>query len=82
MILWFENSIGQRRVIFNPATVKEMWRDIKTFLEERNYKSYYSRINFGEDEWVIDVGSWSEFFIVTDFNEKDLVDIKGGHNDE
>jgi len=80
MLLYFENSKGQRRLISNPTTVSDMWKDINSFLDEHNYKSKYSRINFGETEWVIDVGSHSEFFIIKDFDEEDLNEIKGGYN--
>ena len=78
MLLYFENSKGQRRLISNPTTVSDMWKDINNFLIDHNYKSYYSRINFGKDEWVIDVSSWSEFFIVKDFDEEDLNEIRKG----
>lgn len=80
MLLYFENSRGQRRLISNPTTVKDMWKDINDFAQEHNYKIPYSRINFGETEWEIDVGSWTEFFIVKDFDEEDLNEIKGGYN--
>lgn len=80
MLLYFENSKGQRRLITNPTTVSDMWKDINNFLFEHNFKSHYARINFGKDEWVIDVGSWTEFFIVKDFDEEDLNEIKGGYN--
>lgn len=80
MILYFENSKGIRRVISNPPNIRDMWKDINYFLDEHNFKSYYSRINFGKDEWVIDVGSHSEFFIIRDFEEEDLNDIKGGNS--
>ena len=78
MILYFENKRGQRRVISNPPTVKDMWKDIDYFLKEHNYISPYSRIDFGEKEWVIDVGSHSEFFIVKDFNDEDYNDVFKG----
>lgn len=41
-----------------------------------NFKSYYRRINgphiteSGLNKWNIDVGSWSEFFIITELNEE------------
>lgn len=82
MKLYFENSKRKRRLIANPTSKKEIWDAILQFLEEHNYKSYYQRINFGENEWVIDVGSWTEFFIVTEFTDKDVSDIYGRTNDE
>lgn len=78
MLLYFEDSKGQRRLMSNPTTVSDMWKDINSFLDEHNYKSKYSRINFGETEWVIDVGSHTECFIVKDFDEEDLNEIRKG----
>lgn len=78
MLLYFENSKGQRRLISNPTTVSDMWKDINNFLDEHDYKPKYSRINFGETEWEIDVGSHTEGFIVKDFDEEDLNEIRKG----
>lgn len=78
MLLYFENSKGQRRLISNPTTVSDMWKDINNFLFDHNYKAPYARINFGETEWEIDVGSHTESFIVKDFDEEDLNEIKKG----
>ena len=78
MKLYFENSKGTRKLISNPPTVKDMWAEINRFLEKHNFKSYYSRVNFCEKEWVIDVGSHTEFFIVQCFDEEDLADMMKG----
>lgn len=45
------------------------YKIIKDFLDSRNYKSYYQRYHITEDNclWV-DVGSYSEFFKVTNVN--------------
>ena len=80
MLLYFENSKCQRRIISNPTTVSDMWKDINNFRSNHNYKSCYSRINFGEKEWVIDVGSHSEFFIVKNFDDEDKKEIMKGIN--
>ena len=71
MILYFENSKGNRRVISNPFTIEDMWTDIHAFANEHSYTIPYTRINFGEDELVIDVGSHTEFFVVKRFAEED-----------
>lgn len=78
MILYFENSKGVRRVISNPFTIQDMWDDINAFANERNYTIPYTRINFGNDELVIDVGSHTEFFIVKRFAEEDKKEILKG----
>ena len=80
MLLYFENSKGQKKLISNPVTVKDLWTEINRFLDEHNYKSYYTRINFDEKEWVIDVGSHTEFFIVKNFDDEDLDEIRKGQN--
>ena len=69
MKLDFENSQGYRRVIGTPDTVNEAFEIIRGFLQDHNYKSYYTRINFDDFEWEIDVGSHSEFFYLSDLNE-------------
>ena len=63
MKLYFENSRGIRRVIAEPQTEEEAWKEIHNFCEERKFKIYYVR------EWQThdgarryDVGSHTEFF--------------------
>jgi hypothetical protein len=65
MKLYFRNSRGQERVIAEPTDEKECHIEIQKFLDEHNFKSYYTRTWTEEDgsKWY-DVGSWSEFFIV------------------
>lgn len=67
MKLYFENSYGQRRVIAEPQTDDEAWKEIHKFCEERNFVIHYVR------EWRdpaglkwYDVGSHTEFFITDD----------------
>lgn len=68
MKLYFENSNGNRRVIAEPNTEEEALQEIYKFLEDRNFKSYYTRTWVNDDgEKVFDVGSWSEFFVL-DYN--------------
>lgn len=65
MKLYFRNSRGQERMIAEPTDEKECYKEIQKFLDEHNFKSYYTRTWTEEDgsKWY-DVGSWSEFFIV------------------
>ena len=64
MKLYFENSQGKERLIAECETVKDVGKEIQKFLDDHNYKSYYWR-SWGVDGRVkIDVGSWSEFFLV------------------
>lgn len=64
--VYFENSHGVRRVIGQAENGNEVFDIINKFLEEHNFKSYYVELYKADDEWVIDVGSHTEFFYVTD----------------
>lgn len=67
LILYFENSQGLRREIGRPQSTEEIFQLIGDFLKTHNYKSYYTRIwKNEEDEIYYDVGSWSEFFVLTE----------------
>lgn len=67
MKLYFENSYSQRRVIAEPQTEEEAWKEIHKFCEDRNFKIYYVREWRDTDglKWY-DVGSHTEFFILDD----------------
>ena len=66
--LWFQNSLGQERVIMKVNDFNDVFTGIRNFLEEHNYKSYYIRSWEEEGRIKYDVGSWSEFFY-TDLKE-------------
>lgn len=73
MKLYFENSQVEERLIAECETVKAVNEEIKRFLEEHNYKSYYSR-SWGDEESVtIDVGSHSEFFKIKGISHNDYI---------
>lgn len=64
--LYFENSKKERRVIAEVETKEDVWKEITKFLDEHNFKSYYSRLfKTHNNEWCIDVGSHTEFFYVS-----------------
>ena len=68
--VFFENSAGKERVIAEVQTMDEALDAIRKFLDEHEYKSYYTRFWLEETEYenepcvvlTFDVGSWSEFF--------------------
>ena len=68
--VFFENSNGKERVIAEVQTMDEALAAIREFLDEHEYKSYYTRLWLEETEYenapcvvlTFDVGSWSEFF--------------------
>lgn len=66
MTLYFQSSNGNRCELGEYTTKKYIFKAINNFLDQHNYKSYYTRIWREGDEVWIDVGSWSEFFVVTD----------------
>lgn len=63
MKLYFENSCGKRRVIAEPKTEGEAYKEMNKFCEDRNFIIYYVRSwRNKEGLKVYDVGSHSEFF--------------------
>ena len=62
MKLYFENSRGIERLIAEVSTEKEAFKEIHKFLDEHNYKSYYTRTWMANGRKCFDVGSHSEFF--------------------
>lgn len=77
MTLWFENSLGDMRQIAHCDNWEEINLSIQDFIEQANavkvpgapkFKVYYMRT--WEDDTTgmtkIDIGSWSEFFYVSE----------------
>lgn len=63
MKLYFENSCGERRLIANPKTDEDVFKEINKFCDDRNFHIYYTRIWVNSEGLkVFDVGSHSEFF--------------------
>lgn len=64
MKLYFENSYGKERLIAEVQNEEEAFKEIHKFLDDHNYKSYYTRTWMrNNNEKVYDVGSHSEFFV-------------------
>lgn len=67
MKLYFENSYGKRRIIAEPQTEEEAYKEIYKFCEDRKFKIYYVRTWTEPDgAKVHDVGSHTEFFYLYD----------------
>lgn len=62
MKLYFQNSRCEERVIAEPTNREEVSKEIKKFLADHNFKSYYTRVWEENGRLKFDVGSWSEFF--------------------
>lgn len=68
--LFFKNGNDKEHVIAEVQTMGEAFDAIRKFLDEHEYKSYYTRFWLKEIEYenepcvvlTFDVGSWSEFF--------------------
>ena len=71
--LYFKNSQGKERLIAECETTKDVSREIHKFLDDHNYKSYYSRSWGDEEKVMIDVGSYSEFFILRDVSHSEYI---------
>ena len=64
MKLIFQNSRGEEKVIAEPQNREEISKEINKFLDDHNFKSYYTRIWEENGRLKLDCGSWSEFFFV------------------
>lgn len=74
MKLYFKKP-NEKRFLGEFGTVKGIWDCIDQFLEERNFKSYYTRVNMiDENSLELDVGSWSEFFIIEGISMQEYVE--------
>lgn len=66
MFLYFENSQGIKRLL-KEGTEQECWIAKQCFLNIHNYKSYYTRIwEVEPGVRKLDVGSYTEFFYISD----------------
>lgn len=61
---YFEHSNGERVLLAENVDQKAANVTMKHFLDDHNYKSYYTRVWERENELWIDVGSHTEFFIL------------------
>ena len=60
--LYFQRSNGEHRLLAMDVTEAVAHEEMQKFMDEHNFKSYYTR-SWEKDgvKWY-DVGSWSEFF--------------------
>lgn len=64
MKLFFQNSKGKERLIAEPSNREEVYKEVNKFLDDHNFKSYYTRVWEENGRLVLDVGSYTEFFIL------------------
>lgn len=68
MTLLFENRFGEKREIARPKTMEDAKEEIRNFLDQHHFTSYYLRTNESNGDLWIDVGSHLEFFWIHDDN--------------
>ena len=71
MVLYFGNSFGRTREIARPETIEEAHKEMKKFMNDRNFKSYYTRVWEESGMLKFDVGSHTEFFYLDGINFDD-----------
>ena len=64
--VWFQNSENKEKVVGVATDTKEVMKIIQNFLDDHDFKSYYTRVWYHEsdDKTWFDVGSHTEFFFV------------------
>ena len=68
MQLYFQNSRGVERMIAEPSNREEVVKEINKFLDDHNYRSYYTRVWEEDGRLVFDVGSHTEGFALEGMN--------------
>lgn len=78
MKLMYKDRKDKLRFVSNPSSINEALKDIDTYIKELNpnFRIPYKKLNINEKEICVDVGSWSEFFYMTEFTEEDLQKFK------
>ena len=78
MKLLYKDENDKLRFVSNPNSINEALQDINVYIKELNpnFRIPYKRLGFEEKKICIDVGSWSEFFYITEFTGEDLENYK------
>lgn len=64
MRLIFQNSRHEERMIAEPSNVEEAHKEMNKFMDEHNFKSYYTRVWEENGRLKFDVGNHVEFFFL------------------
>ena len=70
----FQNSKQEERQIGLASDYENANKIINKFLDEHNFKSYYTRGWIENGRMWLDVGSWTEFFILEEITIDDIID--------
>ena len=67
MNVYFRDSHGKKRLLReNVATKEEAWKIMQKFMDDHDFKCYYTRIWYSDGYTWFDVGSHTEFFLIDD----------------
>ena len=74
--VWFQSSENKERIVGEATDMMEIMQVIANFLDEHNFKSYYTRVwhTDSDDRTWFDVGSHTEFFFVEGNMYDDMVE--------
>lgn len=61
---YFKRSNGGRILLAENVDREDAFKVMSKFLDDHNYKSYYTRTWEEGNELWFDCGSWSEFFVL------------------
>ena len=76
MNVYFRDSHGKKRLLReNVATKEEAWEIMQKFMDDHDFKCYYTRIWYSDGYTWYDVGSHTEFFLVDE-------NVMGQYEDE
>ena len=71
-LVLFENGKREQREIGKSESLNGAFKIIHSFLNEKNYKAYYTRYwEIETNVLQVDVGSWSEYFYIKKVKEED-----------
>lgn len=73
MKLIFQDSQKKERIIAEPTTKEEAINEINRFLDDHNFKSYYTRVYEENGRLKLDVGAHFEFFYIEGFDFKEWI---------
>lgn len=70
MTLYFRSSKNERRFLCDCNNRQDVFDAMNKFMDDHNFKSYYTRIWRHDDEVWFDVGSHTEYFVLIDKENK------------
>ena len=82
--VYFQNSENKERIIGIAHNIDDVMKIIKDFIDDHNFKSYYTRVWYHEndDRTWFDVGSHTEFFFVVGNIYEDMVEYNEEQKEE